>query len=107
MLSLCFEMYFLISIRIVHAITRTVLLLNCLIFCADPIVDVRHKLQHAPHKQFNGITYMFIVTLGYLSYADPPDWASDAAKAQLERIAGVSPMQVIFWCKVVYKEVQI
>ena len=34
---------------------------------------------------------MFIVTLGRLSYADPPDWVDGSAKLELERLAGGAP----------------
>lgn len=69
--------------------TRTVLLLNYLVFGTDPTTNLRQKLHHAPHRSFNGITYMFIVTLGYLSYADPPDWINDEGRAELEHLSGL------------------
>lgn len=70
--------------------TRTVLLLNYLVFGTEPTTNLRQKLHHAPHRAFNGITYMFIVTLGYLSYADPPDWVNDEGRTELEHLAGSS-----------------
>ena len=69
--------------------TRTVLLLNYLVFGTDPTTNLRQKLHHAPHRAFNGITYMFIVTLGYLSYADPPDWIDEDGRAELEHLSGL------------------
>ncbi|KZP18692.1 hypothetical protein FIBSPDRAFT_828969 [Athelia psychrophila] len=75
---------------VIRAMTRTVLLLNYLVFCTEPTANLRQKLHHAPHRAFNGITYMFIVTLGYLSYADPPDWVNDEGRAELEHLADMT-----------------
>ena len=72
----------------VRAISRTVVLLNYLVFSAEPTSSLRQKLQHAPHRQFNGISYLFIVTFGTLSYADPPEWVTDKDKIELEQIRG-------------------
>ncbi|EIN12048.1 hypothetical protein PUNSTDRAFT_142206 [Punctularia strigosozonata HHB-11173 SS5] len=50
-------------------------LLHYLVFASDPAFDLRQKLiQAAQLRPFNGLTHMFIVTLGRLSYADCPDW---------------------------------
>jgi hypothetical protein len=70
------------------AISRAVVLLNYLVFSTEPTSNLRQKLQHAPHRQFNGISYMFIVTFGTLSYADPPEWVSDKDRLELEQIRG-------------------
>jgi len=70
------------------AISRTVVLLNYLVFSAEPTSNLRQKLHHAPHRQFNGISYMFIVTFGTLSYADPPEWVADKDKIELDQIRG-------------------
>jgi hypothetical protein len=72
----------------IRAISRTVVLLNYLVVCTEPTCNLRQKLQHAPHRQFNGISYMFIVTFGTLSYADPPKWVSDKDRIELEQMAG-------------------
>jgi hypothetical protein len=74
--------------RSIRAISRTVVLLNYLVFSTEPTSNLRQKLHHAPHRQFNGITYMFIVTFGTLSYADPPEWIGDNDKNELEHITG-------------------
>jgi hypothetical protein len=58
------------------------------VFSAGAVFNLRHKLVHAPHRQFNGIIHMFIVTLGRLSYADPPDWVDSSSKLELERLTG-------------------
>lgn len=72
----------------VRAISRTLVLLSYLVFSSEPTSSLRQKLHHAPHRQFNGISYMFIVTFGTLSYIEPPEWANDDDKLGLEQAAG-------------------
>lgn len=59
--------------------------------------DLRRSLHNAPHRQFNGLIHIFIVTFGRLSYADAPQWMSaelcnevddmrDMARALLELV---------------------
>jgi hypothetical protein len=74
--------------RSIRAISRTVVLLNYLIFSTEQTSNLRQKLHHAPHRQFNGITYMFMVTFGALSYADPPEWIPNNDRNELEHITG-------------------
>jgi hypothetical protein len=68
---------------------QTLFLLHHLVFSGEPVFNLRHKLLHAPHRQFNGINHMSIVTLGRLSYADPPDWLDSQPKLELEHMGGV------------------
>jgi hypothetical protein len=51
-------------------------------------VNLRLRLHHAPHRAFSGISHMFIVTFGRLSYADPPEWVDAAQRRELEGMAG-------------------
>lgn len=81
--------------RSIRAMSRTVVLLNYLAFGTEPTSNLRQKLHHAPHRLFNGITHVFIVTLGSLSYADPPAWISDEGKAELEQLVGTFSRFVI------------
>jgi hypothetical protein len=81
----------------IRSISRTVVLLNYLVFGTEPTLSLRQRLHHAPHRQFNGISYMFIVTFGTLSYSDPPEWTSDTDRLALEQIAGEVIPTSQFW----------
>ncbi|EGN99743.1 hypothetical protein SERLA73DRAFT_179920 [Serpula lacrymans var. lacrymans S7.3] len=70
-----------------RTINQTLFLLYMLIFGPEAAFNLRHKLQVTPSRQFNGITHMFIVTLGRLSYTDPPEWIAAKDKVELEHIA--------------------
>ena len=60
----------------------------------DPTVvegfDFRTKLYYAPHVAFNGLAHMFIVMIGRLSYADPPEWLGSELQAEIEKLTGLS-----------------
>ena len=71
-------------------IGRTLALLNYLVFNTERTFDLRHKLYHAPHRQFNGITHVFVVTFGALSYTDPPGWVEGEGRIEWDRVAGKS-----------------
>jgi hypothetical protein len=49
-------------------------------------VDLQKKIQYPPPKM-NGLEHMFVVGLGRLSYADPPEWQSKIAREALENSA--------------------
>jgi hypothetical protein len=51
--------------------------------------DFRQKLYYAPHVAFNGLAHMFIVMIGRLSYADPPEWLSMDLQADIEKLTGL------------------
>jgi hypothetical protein len=75
--------------RTVRTLIQTLNLLYHLVFASDPTFNLRHKLlQAAQLRPFNGLTHMFIVTLGRLSYADCPDWLGSNSKVDLEQAAG-------------------
>lgn len=78
------------------SIGRTLALLNYLVFNTERTFDLRHKLYHAPHRQFNGITHVFVVTFGALSYTDPPGWVEGEGRIEWDRVAGKSMSEIIF-----------
>ncbi|THH06652.1 hypothetical protein EW146_g9545 [Bondarzewia mesenterica] len=73
----------------IRATTQTLMLLHYLVFRPEQTLNLRHKLHHAPHKQFNGISHLFVVTLGRLSFAEPPEGAAleSEEKRALEQLA--------------------
>ncbi|KAL5523772.1 hypothetical protein ACEPAG_7945 [Sanghuangporus baumii] len=48
--------------------------------------DLRQKLFYVQHSMFNGLPHMFIVTIGRLSYADPPDWLNGELQTEIEKL---------------------
>ncbi|KAL5485216.1 hypothetical protein ACEPAI_7858 [Sanghuangporus weigelae] len=48
--------------------------------------DFRQKLFYVQHAMFNGLPHMFIVTIGRLSYADPPDWLDGELQTEIEKL---------------------
>ncbi|THH05276.1 hypothetical protein EW145_g4910 [Phellinidium pouzarii] len=82
--------------RTVQNMKQTLHLLHQLVFPSSSLnstegqntvnFDFRQKLYHAPHSQFNGLAHMFIVTVGRLSYADPPEWLATELQAEVEKI---------------------
>lgn len=77
-----------ILLSTVGLIKQALILLNYLVFAPDPNVNLALRLHQASHRQFNGISHMFVVTLGRLTYAEPPDEVGDEEKVVLEQIAG-------------------
>lgn len=75
---------------LIRAINQSTLLLHHLIFRTDPSLNLRHKLQHAPHRPFNSISHIFIVTFGRLSYCEAPSWVEGEMRQELEYIAEIS-----------------
>jgi hypothetical protein len=45
--------------------------------------SLRARLQAAPPRHFNGIGHQFVVTLGRLSYAEPPDEVSESGSDRM------------------------
>ncbi|KAJ7587198.1 hypothetical protein C8J56DRAFT_943791 [Mycena floridula] len=66
----------------IRTMDQTLFLLHHLVLRSEQ-VDLVYKLHHAPHRPFIGITHMFTVTLGWLSYADPPDWVDVQARRNI------------------------
>ena len=78
------------STRTVAGIARGVLLLHYVVFRAPkggPASLLRARLQAAPPRHFNGIGHQFVVALGRLSCAEPPDEVSAQDRAWLEQLA--------------------
>ena len=49
--------------------------------------SLRARLQAAPPRHFNGIGHQFVVALGRLSFAEPPDEVSASDRVLLEQLA--------------------
>lgn len=64
------------------------MLLYSLIFRTEPALNLRHMLQNAPHRPFNSISNIFVVTFGRLSYCDSPGWIYAERRQELETLSG-------------------
>ena len=73
---------------IIRTLNQTIILLYSLIFRTEPALNLRHMLQHAPHRPFNSISNIFVVTLGRLSYCDSPGWINAHGRQELENLSG-------------------
>ncbi|KAI0260883.1 hypothetical protein BC834DRAFT_503632 [Gloeopeniophorella convolvens] len=75
----------------VAGLGRGMLLLHYVLFrapgSAGPGAGLRARLQAAPPRHFNGIGHQFVVALGRLSFAEPPDAVCAADRALLEQLA--------------------
>ncbi|KAH8997659.1 hypothetical protein EDB86DRAFT_892967 [Lactarius hatsudake] len=68
-----------------------VLLLHYVIFRAPKgPASLRARLQAAPPRHFNGIGHQFVVALGRLSFAEPPDEVSAQDRGWLEQLADLA-----------------
>jgi hypothetical protein len=77
-----------VNCRTVAGIVRCLLLLHYVIFRAPRgPTSLRARLQAAPPRHFNGIGHQFIVALGRLSFAEPPDEVSASDRMLLEQLA--------------------
>ncbi|KAJ3883581.1 hypothetical protein F5051DRAFT_391074 [Lentinula edodes] len=70
----------------IKSLNQTIHLLHYLVFSVDPEVGLKLKLQHASSRPFNGVTHMFIITFGRLSYAPIPDWIESDREYELSAI---------------------
>jgi hypothetical protein len=74
--------------EIVAGIARGMLLLHYVIFrIPNGPASLRARLQAAPPRHFNGIGHQFVVALGRLSFAEPPDEVSGSDRMLLEQLA--------------------
>lgn len=73
----------------VKALNQATFLLYHLIFGIEPNHNLRYTLQHAPHRPFNCISHIFVVTFGRLSYSEPPNWIEASKRQELEFLAGM------------------
>jgi len=72
----------------IDGIARGMLLLHYVIFRTPKgPASLRTRLQAAPPRHFNGIGHQFVVTLGRLSFAEPPDEVSVSDRVLLEQLA--------------------
>ncbi|TRM69333.1 hypothetical protein BD626DRAFT_473695 [Schizophyllum amplum] len=67
---------------------QTVYLLRHVVKGREADLNLRHKLNHTPHRIFNGIMHHFVVAFGRLSYADAPDWVDQEGKDELQLLQG-------------------
>ncbi|KAJ3724610.1 hypothetical protein C8R42DRAFT_456685 [Lentinula raphanica] len=70
----------------IKSLNQSVHLLHHLVFSVEPEIGLKSKLQHASSRLFNGITHMFIVTFGRLSYAPIPEWVEPDREYELSAI---------------------
>jgi hypothetical protein len=81
-------LFFTDKCRTVAGIARGMLLLHYVIFhIPNGPASLRARLQAAPPRHFNGIGHQFVVALGRLSYAEPPDEVSGSDRMLLEQLA--------------------
>ncbi|KAI0344600.1 hypothetical protein BDW22DRAFT_1066488 [Trametopsis cervina] len=73
--------------KVMRIMTRTMTLLYYMVFSSPEPYQLNHKLHHIPHRQFNGIVHMFIVSMGRFGYADAPSWLGDEDKSRFEQVA--------------------
>lgn len=74
--------------RTVAGIVQDMLLLHYVIFrMPNGPASLRARLQAAPPRHFNGIGHQFVVALGRLSFAEPPDEVSVSDRMLLEQLA--------------------
>jgi len=73
--------------RTVAGIAQGVLLLHYVVFRTPKgPTSLRARLQAAPPRHFNGIGHQFVVALGRLSFAEPPDDVSTQDRGWLEQL---------------------
>ncbi|KAF9066184.1 hypothetical protein BDP27DRAFT_1546837 [Rhodocollybia butyracea] len=70
----------------ISSVNQTTYLLHYLVFSVQPEIGLKIKLQNAPQRPFNGVTHMFIVTFGRLSYAPIPEWLDSDKSYELSGI---------------------
>ncbi|KAF9049829.1 hypothetical protein BJ165DRAFT_1525145 [Panaeolus papilionaceus] len=78
------------TLSLVRTTNQATLLLHNLIFDGADAIDLRHRLQNETARFSSGIFHMFIVTLGRLSYCEPPSWLNREGKQDLENISELS-----------------
>lgn len=83
----------------IKALNQATFLLYHLIFGIEPNHNLRYTLQHAPHRPFNCISHIFVVTFGRLSYSEPPNWIEASKRQELESLAGtfLSAVDVVMY----------
>ncbi len=86
--------------KAVHMVSHALWLLHLLVFTNPPSnspaqsqtatapYNLRHALYHAPHVHFNGVAHMFMVMIGRLSCADPPEWLEQSLQSKVDKLTG-------------------
>jgi len=84
--------------KAVHMVSHALWLLHLLVFTNPPSnspalshtatapYNLRHALYHAPHVHFNGVAHMFMVMIGRLSCADPPEWLEQSLQSKVDKL---------------------
>ena len=86
--SSCRFFFLMVNCRTVAMVGRGILLLHYVIFrTPNGPANLRGRLQAAPPRHFNGIGHQFVVALGRLSFAEPPDEVSVPDRMLLEQLA--------------------
>jgi len=80
----------------IETLYLSVNILHHLVFSPDSSANLGRKLVEATRLPgpFNGVTHMFMVTFGRLSWAEAPDWLDDGCRDTCEVIAELA-MEVI------------
>jgi len=79
-----------ITSSIIRTLNQAIILLYSFIFRTEPALNLRHILQHAPHRPFNSISNIFVVTFGRLSYCDSPGWIDAERRQELENLSDMA-----------------
>jgi len=66
--------------------SQTVTLIHHLVFGAEPSLNLRLMLHHNPRRMLTGLNHLFIISIGRLSFADPPEWIGKTGKRELESL---------------------
>ncbi|KAH7925536.1 hypothetical protein BV22DRAFT_1104899 [Leucogyrophana mollusca] len=75
---------------LIRSMNQTLCLFHHLIFHAESMPNLRERLEIAPARQYNGLIHMFIVTIGRMSYAEPPEWVNARDKLELEQLSDLA-----------------
>ncbi|KAG8904606.1 hypothetical protein FRB99_001478 [Tulasnella sp. 403] len=78
-----------VQMSVIRAIYPALHLLWSLVKPWDPVVNLRVKIIEAAARypqHFNGLHHLFILALGRLSFADPPDWLPKPGKDSLVKM---------------------
>jgi hypothetical protein len=78
-----------VSSSMIRTMNSALFLLHHLIYSPTYTPHLAQRLYNASATRvYNGITHMFILCMGRISYADPPDWLGKDAAVGIERITG-------------------
>ncbi|KAH7912414.1 hypothetical protein BJ138DRAFT_1148438 [Hygrophoropsis aurantiaca] len=72
----------------ISSLNQSLCLFHYVIFGAESMPNLRERLELA--QSYNGLMHMFIVTIGRMSYAEPPEWVDAKDKADLEEVSDMA-----------------